>query len=150
VDTADATLVAPKDKVQKVKDLVGKLKDEGKEEYLSPRVEDRPWGYFSVLEKGPNHQIKHIYLKPKAKLSLQKHKHRSEHWIVVAGKAKVQRGEDVFYVKKNESTFIPAKTKHRLENPGTTALRIIEIQSGDYLGEDDIIRFDDTYGRQTS
>jgi len=150
VDTADATLITPKDKVQKVKDLVGKLKEEGKEEYLSPRVEDRPWGYFSVLEKGPTHQIKHIFLKPKSKLSLQKHKHRSEHWIVVAGRAKVQRGEDIFYVKKNESTFIPAKTKHRLENPGSTALRIIEIQSGDYLGEDDIIRFDDTYGRQTS
>jgi mannose-1-phosphate guanylyltransferase/mannose-6-phosphate isomerase len=149
VDTADATLITPKDKVQRVKDLVGTLKEEGKEEYLSPRVEDRPWGYFSVLEKGPNHQIKHIYIKPKAKISLQKHIHRSEHWIVVAGTAKVQRGEEVFFVKKNESTFIPATVMHRLENPGTAALRIIEIQSGEYLGEDDIIRVDDSYGRKT-
>lgn len=149
VDTADATLIAPKDKVQKVKDLVGRLKEEGKEEYLSPRVEDRPWGYFSVLEKGPNHQIKHIYLKPRAKLSLQWHNHRSEHWIVVAGTAKVQRGEEVFFVHKNESTFIPATVKHRLENPGLIPLRIIEIQSGEYLGEDDIIRSEDSYGRKT-
>jgi mannose-1-phosphate guanylyltransferase/mannose-6-phosphate isomerase len=149
VDTADATLITPKAQVQKVKDLVGRLKDEGKEEYLSPKVEDRPWGYFSVLEKGPNHQIKHIYLKPKAKLSLQKHNHRSEHWIVVAGTAKVQRGEEIFFVNKNESTFIPATVMHRLENQGTAPLRIIEIQSGEYLGEDDIIRFDDSYGRKT-
>jgi mannose-1-phosphate guanylyltransferase/mannose-6-phosphate isomerase len=149
VDTADATLITPKEKVQKVKDLVGRLKDEGKEEYLSPKVEDRPWGYFSVLEKGPNHQIKHIYLKPKAKISLQKHNYRSEHWIVVAGTAKVQRGEEIFLVNKNESTFIPVTVMHRLENPGTSPLRIIEIQSGDYLGEDDIIRFDDSYGRKT-
>jgi mannose-1-phosphate guanylyltransferase/mannose-6-phosphate isomerase len=149
VDTADATLITPKEKVQKVKDLVGRLKDEGKEEYLSPKVEDRPWGYFSVLEKGPNHQIKHIYLKPKARISLQKHNHRSEHWIVVAGTARVQRGKEIFYVNKNESTFIPATVMHRLENQGTVPLRIIEIQSGEYLGEDDIIRFDDSYGRET-
>jgi mannose-1-phosphate guanylyltransferase/mannose-6-phosphate isomerase len=149
VDTADATLITPKEKVQKVKDLVGRLKDEGKEEYLSPKVEDRPWGYFSVLEKGPNHQIKHIYLKPKARISLQKHNHRSEHWIVVAGTAKVQKGKEIFFVNKNESTFIPATVMHRLENQGTVPLRIIEIQSGEYLGEDDIIRFDDSYGRET-
>ncbi len=149
VDTPDATLIAPKAKVQKVRDLVAKLKDEGKEEYLAPKVEDRPWGYFSVLEKGPNHQIKHIYIKPKSRLSLQAHKHRSEHWIVVAGTAKVQRGEDTFLVHRNESTFIPATMRHRLENPGPGPLRIIEIQSGDYLGENDIIRFDDAYGRKT-
>ncbi|MGD8352272.1 MAG: mannose-1-phosphate guanylyltransferase/mannose-6-phosphate isomerase [Nitrospirota bacterium] len=149
VDTADATLIAPKDDVQKVKDLVGRLKEEGKEEYLTPRVEERPWGYFSVLEKGPNHQIKHIYLKPRARLSLQYHNHRSEHWIVVAGTAKVQRGEEVFFVHKNESTFIPATMQHRLENPGLIPLRIIEIQSGEYLGEDDIIRSEDLYGRKT-
>ena len=149
VDTSDATLIAPKDKVQKVKDLVGRLKEEGKEEYLSPKVEDRPWGWFSVLEKGPNHQIKHIYLKPKAKLSLQMHNHRSEHWIVVAGTAKVTKGEETFFVHKNESTFIPATVMHRLENTGLVPLRIIEIQSGEYLGEDDIIRSDDLYGRKT-
>ncbi len=149
VDTADAILITPKDKVQKVKDLVSQLKREGKEEYLSPRVEDRPWGYFSVLEKGPNHQIKHIYIKPRARLSLQKHNHRSEHWIVVAGTAKVQRGEEVFFVHRNESTFIPPTVYHRLENPGIIPLRLIEIQSGEYLGEDDIIRSDDSYGRET-
>jgi mannose-1-phosphate guanylyltransferase/mannose-6-phosphate isomerase len=149
VDTSDATLITPKDKVQKVKDLVGRLKEEGKEEYLSPKVEDRPWGWFSVLEKGPNHQIKHIYLKPKAKLSLQMHNHRSEHWIVVAGTAKVTKGEETFFVHKNESTFIPATVMHRLENTGLVPLRIIEIQSGEYLGEDDIIRSDDSYGRKT-
>ncbi len=149
VDTSDATLIAPKDQVQKVKDLVGRLKEEGKEEYLSPKVEDRPWGWFSVLEKGPNHQIKHIYLKPRAKLSLQMHNHRSEHWIVVAGTAKVTKGEETFFVHKNESTFIPATVMHRLENTGLVPLRIIEIQSGEYLGEDDIIRSDDSYGRKT-
>jgi mannose-1-phosphate guanylyltransferase/mannose-6-phosphate isomerase len=149
VDTADATLITPKDKVQQVKQLVSKLKEEGKEEYLAPKIEERPWGYFSVLEKGPSHQIKHIYLKPKARLSLQMHNHRSEHWIVVSGTAKVQRGEEVFFVHTNESTFIPPTVKHRLENPGIIPLRIVEIQSGEYLGEDDIIRFDDVYGRRT-
>jgi mannose-1-phosphate guanylyltransferase/mannose-6-phosphate isomerase len=149
VDTADATLIVPKDKVQQVKELVASLKKKGKEEYLAPRLEERPWGYFSVLEKGPYHQIKHICLKPKARLSLQMHNHRSEHWIVVSGTAKVQRGEDTFYVHKNESTYIPPAVKHRLENPGLIPLKIVEIQSGEYLREDDIVRFDDTYGRAT-
>jgi mannose-1-phosphate guanylyltransferase/mannose-6-phosphate isomerase len=148
VDTADATLIVPKDRVQQVKELVGRLKRDGKEEYLAPKVEERPWGYFSVLEKGPSHQIKHICLKPKARLSLQMHNHRSEHWIVVSGTARVQRGEEVFFVHKNESTFIPATVKHRLENPGLIPLKIVEIQSGEYLREDDIIRFDDAYGRR--
>lgn len=150
VDTQDATLIVPKDKVQQVKELVGKLKMEGKEEYLAPKIEERPWGYFSVLEKGLNYQIKHICLKPKARLSLQLHNHRSEHWIVVSGMASVQREDEVFHVNKNESTFIPPATKHRLENPGLIPLKIIEIQSGEHLGEDDIVRFDDSYGRHTS
>jgi mannose-6-phosphate isomerase-like protein (cupin superfamily) len=149
VDTADATLIVPKDKVQQVKELVASLKKKGKDEYLAPRLEERPWGYFSVLEKGPYHQIKHICLKPKARLSLQMHNHRSEHWIVVSGTAKVQRGEETFYVHKNQSTFIPPAVKHRLENPGLIPLKIVEVQSGEYLREDDIIRFDDTYGRST-
>jgi len=149
VDTADATMIVPKDRVQQVKDLVGKLKQEGKNEYLAPSVEDRPWGWFSVLEHGAAHKIKHIYLKPKARLSLQSHNHRSEHWIVVSGTAKVQKGEETFLVKQNESTFIPATFKHRLENPGMIPLRIIEVQSGEYLGEDDIQRYDDVYGRKT-
>jgi len=147
VDTKDATLIVPKDKVQQVKDLVARLKSLGKDEYLTPKVEERPWGYFSVLERGPQYQIKHICLKPKARLSLQMHNHRSEHWIVVSGVAKVQRGEEVFLVHKNESTYIPACTKHRLENPGMIPLKIIEIQSGEHLSEDDIIRFEDVYGR---
>lgn len=150
VDTADATLICPKGRVQEVKDLVERLKKEGKQEYLLPKVEERPWGYFLVLEKGPNYQIKHICLKPKARLSLQMHNHRSEHWIVVSGIAKVRRGDEVFHVNVNESTFIPATVKHRLENPGLIPLKIIEIQSGEHLGEEDIIRFDDAYGRSTS
>jgi mannose-1-phosphate guanylyltransferase/mannose-6-phosphate isomerase len=149
VDTTDATLIVPKSRVQQVKELVGRLKEEGKEEYLAPSLEERPWGYFSVLEQGEHHKIKHIYLKPGARLSLQMHNHRSEHWIVVAGTAKVQRDEEVFFVHQNESTFIPSTVKHRLENPGIIPLRIVEIQSGEYLGEDDITRFDDIYGRNT-
>ncbi len=147
VDTSDATLICPRQRVQEVKNLVEKLKETGKQEYLLPKTEERPWGHFAVLEKGPGYQIKHICLKPKARLSLQMHNHRSEHWIVVSGIAKVQKGEEVFYINKNESTYIPTTVKHRLENPGMIPLKIIEIQSGEHLGEDDIIRFDDIYGR---
>jgi len=149
VNTTDATLIIPKGRVQEVKALVTELKLRGKEEYLAPRLEERPWGYFEVLDRGPSYQIKHIYLKPGARLSLQMHNHRSEHWIVVSGSATVTRGEETFFVHQNESTFIPATEKHRLENKGKIPLRIIEIQSGEYLGEDDIIRFDDVYGRKT-
>jgi mannose-1-phosphate guanylyltransferase/mannose-6-phosphate isomerase len=149
VNTTDATLIIPRDRVQEVKDLVTELKLKGREEHLAPRLEERPWGYFEVLERGPSYQIKHIYLKPGARLSLQMHNHRSEHWIVVSGSATVTRGEETFFVHQNESTFIPATQKHRLENKGKIPLRIIEIQSGEYLGEDDIIRFDDVYGRNT-
>jgi mannose-1-phosphate guanylyltransferase/mannose-6-phosphate isomerase len=149
VDTADATLIAPKDRVQQVKDLVNMLKAGDKEEYLSPMIEERPWGHFAVLGHGPAYKIKRIGIKPGGRLSLQMHDHRSEHWIVVAGTARVTRGDEVFDVGTNESTFIPAREKHRLENPGSGDLVIIEIQSGEYLGEDDIIRFDDVYGRNT-
>jgi mannose-1-phosphate guanylyltransferase/mannose-6-phosphate isomerase len=149
VDTQDATLITPKDRVQEVKKLVTRLKHEGKEEYLAPAIEQRPWGYFSVLEEGATYKIKHIYIKPRERLSIQMHNHRSEHWIVVSGTAKVRRGEETFFVHHNESTFIPPTVKHSLENPGIIPLRIIEIQSGEYLGEDDIIRFDDIYGRDT-
>jgi len=149
VDTADATLITPKERVQDVKRLVGHLKDEGKEEYLSPSIEERPWGWFAILEQGPSYKIKHIYLKPKGRLSLQMHNHRSEHWIVISGTAKVTRGNEKFFVNQNESTFIPATEKHRLENSGKIPLRIIEIQSGEYLGEDDITRYDDIYGRNS-
>jgi len=148
VDSPDAVLVCPKDRVQEVKALVERLKEEGKEEYLTPRVEERPWGHFVVLERGPNYQIKLICLKPKARLSLQMHAHRSEHWIVVSGVARVQRGEEVFYVHRDQSTYIPPTVKHRLENPGLIPLKIIEIQSGEHLVEEDITRFDDIYGRR--
>ncbi len=149
VDTADATLIVPKQQVQKVKDMVELLKQKGKEEYLSPMIEERPWGQFTVLGHGPSYKIKRIVVRPGASLSLQKHKHRSEHWIVVSGLARVTRGDEEFEVATNESTFIPATEKHRLQNPSGTPLVIIEIQSGEYLGEDDIIRFDDVYGRDT-
>jgi mannose-1-phosphate guanylyltransferase/mannose-6-phosphate isomerase len=149
VSTADATLIVPKDRVQEVKDMVSLLKEEGKEKFLMPSIEERPWGWFAILDEGPSFKIKHIYLKPKKKLSLQMHNHRSEHWIVVSGTARVQRGDEVFHVQQNESTFIPATVRHRLENPGIIPLRIVEIQSGEYMGEDDIIRFDDLYGRET-
>jgi mannose-1-phosphate guanylyltransferase/mannose-6-phosphate isomerase len=147
VDTKDATLISPKDRVQDVKKLVERLKHEGKEEYLAPSIEDRPWGYFCILEQGDRYKIKQIYVKPKERLSIQMHVHRSEHWIVVEGTAKVIRGEETFFVHPNESTFIPSTVRHALENPGIIPLRMIEIQSGEYLGEDDIIRFDDIYGR---
>ena len=149
VNTSDAILIIPKDRVQEVKDLVTELKLRGREEHLAPRLDERPWGYFEVLERASSYQIKHIYLKPGARLSLQMHNHRSEHWIVVSGSATVTRGEETFFVHQNESTFIPATEKHRLENKGKIPLRIIEIQSGEYLGEDDIIRYDDVYGRKT-
>jgi mannose-1-phosphate guanylyltransferase/mannose-6-phosphate isomerase len=149
VDTADATLITPKARVQDVKRLVGHLKDEGKEEYLSPSIEERPWGWFAILEQGPSYKIKHIFIKPKGRLSLQMHNHRSEHWIVISGTATVTRGNETFFVHQNESTFIPATEKHRLENSGKIPLRIIEIQSGEYLGEDDITRYDDIYGRNS-
>jgi mannose-1-phosphate guanylyltransferase len=107
----------------------------------------RPWGTYTVLEEGPGFKIKRIEVKPGASLSLQVHRHRSEHWIVVSGTAKVVNGEREFSVHTNESTFIPAGNRHRLENPTTAELVMIEVQSGDYLGEDDIVRFDDMYGR---
>lgn len=149
VNTSDAVMVVPKERVQQVKDLVGALKDANKQEYLAPMIEERPWGHFLVLEHGPSYKIKRIHIKPKQRLSLQMHNHRSEHWIVVSGTATVTRGDEVFYVHQNESTFIPATVRHRLENKGKIPLQIIEIQSGEYLGEDDIIRFDDVYGRKT-
>ncbi len=147
VDTPDATLVTSKEKVQEVKKVVEALKKGNREEHLVHRTVERPWGNYTVLEKGSRYKIKRIMLRPKAKLSLQIHHHRSEHWVVVSGTAKVTRGEEVFDVHPNESTFIPISVKHRLENPGRIPLQIIEVQNGDYVEEDDIERFDDDYGR---
>jgi len=147
VDTPDATLVTPKDRVQEVRKIVETLKQGDREEHLIHKTVERPWGRYTVLEKGDGYKIKRIVLKPKAKLSLQLHRKRSEHWVVVSGVARVTRDEEAYLVYTNESTYIPVNTKHRLENPEETPLQIIEVQNGDYLEEDDIERFADDYGR---
>jgi mannose-1-phosphate guanylyltransferase len=147
VDTPDAVLVAHRDHLQRVKDVVGELKARGHESYRLHKTVARPWGAYTVLEEAPGFKIKRIEVKPGAALSLQLHHRRSEHWVVVAGVAKVTRGEDTFIVNANGSTYIPVETKHRLENPTAEPLVMIEVQCGDYLGEDDIVRFDDKYGR---
>jgi len=147
VDTPDALLVADKARAQDVKHLYSQLKASGHEAHKLHRTVHRPWGDYTVLEEGERFKIKRIVVKPGASLSLQMHHHRSEHWIVVNGMARVTNGERVFLLNTNESTFIPAGHVHRLENPGVIDLVLIEVQSGDYLGEDDIVRIEDTYGR---
>jgi mannose-1-phosphate guanylyltransferase len=147
IDTPDALLIADKNCSQDVKQIVGQLKKIGHEAYRLHRTVHRPWGTYTVLEEGPNFKMKRIVVKPGASLSLQMHHHRSEHWIVVDGMAKVVNGEQDLLIATNESTFIPAGHKHRLENPGKIDLVLIEVQSGSYLGEDDIVRFEDHYGR---
>jgi mannose-1-phosphate guanylyltransferase/mannose-6-phosphate isomerase len=147
IDTPDALLVAHKDRSQDVKQIVGQLKKLGHEAYKLHRTVHRPWGTYTVLEEGTNFKMKRIVVKPGASLSLQMHYHRSEHWIVVDGMAKVVNGEQDLLIATNESTFIPAGHRHRLENPGKIDLVLIEVQSGAYLGEDDIVRFEDHYGR---
>jgi len=147
VDTPDALLVAPKDRAQDVKRVVEALKQRGDETFRLHRTVSRPWGTYTVLEEGPRFKIKRIVVKPAASLSLQMHHHRSEHWIVVSGTAKVTNGEVESMVYTNQSTYIPAGNKHRLENPGKLELVLIEVQSGEYVGEDDIVRFEDKYGR---
>jgi len=148
IDTPDATLVSSKENVQEVRKVVEALKKSQRDEHLIHRTVERPWGRYTVLEKGNRYKIKRIVLNPKAKLSLQIHRHRSEHWVVVSGTARVTRGEEVFDVHPNESTFIPVSMKHRLENPEIIPLQIIEVQNGDYVEEDDIERFDDEFGRK--
>lgn len=147
IDTADAVLVAEKSRAQDVKHIFAKLKEQGHEAHKLHRTVHRPWGTYSVLEEGKGFKIKRIEVKPGASLSLQMHHHRSEHWIVVNGMAKVVNGDSELFVNTNESTYIPAGHKHRLENPGLLDLVMIEVQSGSYLGEDDIVRFQDNYGR---
>ncbi|MCO8309801.1 mannose-1-phosphate guanylyltransferase/mannose-6-phosphate isomerase [Pseudomonas mandelii] len=148
IDTADAVLVAHADRAQDVRRVARQLKDEKHEAYRLHRTVSRPWGTYTVLEEGPRFKIKRIVVKPGAKLSLQMHHHRNEHWVVVEGMAKVtNNGSGSHLVAKNESTFIAAGHRHRLENPGVIDLVIIEVQSGEYLGEDDIVRFEDQYGR---
>jgi len=147
VETDDAILIAKKGSAQKVKHIVEELKARNRVEALEHKTVYRPWGEYTVLEEGPRYKIKRIVVKPEAKLSLQMHYHRSEHWVVVKGTAKVTIGDKVMYVHENESAYVPKSTPHRLENPGKVPLEIIEVQNGEYLGEDDIVRFDDEYGR---
>jgi mannose-1-phosphate guanylyltransferase/mannose-6-phosphate isomerase len=147
VDTPDATLVTPKEKVQEVRKIVERLKQTNREEHLLHKTVVRPWGSYTVLEKGNGYKIKRVVLKPGARLSLQLHRRRTEHWVVVAGLAKVTKEDETYLVRLNESTYIPMNTKHRLENPGEELLQVIEVQNGDYLEEDDIERFQDDYGR---
>lgn len=147
VETPDAILVANADCAQQVGQVAKRLKLENHQAYRLHRTVSRPWGTYTVLEEGPRFKIKRIVVKPGAALSLQMHHHRSEHWIVVQGMAKVVNGETSLLINSNESTFIPAGHKHRLENPGVIDLVMIEVQSGEYLGEDDIVRFEDQYGR---
>lgn len=147
IDTPDAVLVASKDRAQDVKHLYAELKNRGHETYKLHRTVYRPWGTYTVLEEGKGFKIKRIIVKPGASLSLQLHHHRSEHWVVVSGTAKVIVEERALTIEKNESTYIPAGHRHRLINPGEQNLVMIEVQSGDYLGEDDIVRFEDNYGR---
>ena len=147
VDTPDALLVASRDRVQDVKKLFEGLKASGHGAHLLHSTVHRPWGTYTVLEEGERFKIKRIEVKPGRRLSLQMHYHRSEHWVVVSGSAKIVNGDQELFLATNESTYIPCGHKHRLENPGRIDLVIIEVQSGDYLGEDDIVRFDDVYGR---
>lgn len=147
VATADAVLVAHKSHCQDVKRIVSWLKEAGRNEGNAHRRVYRPWGYYEGLDTGDRFQVKRLSVKPGAALSVQMHHHRAEHWIVVRGTAKVTRGEEVFLLTENQSTYIPLGTKHRLENPGKLPLELIEVQSGSYLGEDDILRFEDRYDR---
>ncbi len=147
VDTVDAVLVASVDKVEQVKNVVANLKKNGLSQAVSHHRVYRPWGWYESLDHGNRFQVKHISVRPGSSLSLQLHHHRAEHWIVVKGTARVTNGDSVFLLEENQSTFIPLGTKHRLENAGHTDLEMIEVQSGDYLGEDDIVRFEDNYGR---
>ena len=147
VETDDAVLVARKDKVQQVKDVVARLKAGQRSQAVLHREVHRPWGSYDSVDVGERFQVKRIKVKPGARLSLQSHGRRAEHWIVVSGVARVTRDNDVFELFANQSAYIPIGAKHRLENPGTEMLELVEVQSGDYLGEDDIVRYEDVYGR---
>jgi len=147
VATKDAVLVADRGRDQDVKTIVQRLKEQGRDEALSHRTVYRPWGSYEALESGPGFQVKHITVKPGHRLSLQRHKHRSEHWVVISGVAEVTRGKQVLTLHEQMSVDVPVGVNHRLANPGPEVLHLIEVQTGTYLGEDDIVRLDDTYGR---
>ena len=150
VETKDAVLVVPKGRVQEVKALVARLKAAGRYEHSLHREVFRPWGSYDSIDNGERFQVKRLVVRPGGVLSLQLHHHRAEHWVVVSGTARITRGEESFLLEENQSTFIPIGVHHRIENPGRIALHIIEVQSGSYLGEDDIVRLEDRYGRQGS
>ena len=147
VDTPDALLVAHKDKVQDIKKIVAQIKESGLTHHHQHRQVFRPWGKYDSIDKGERYQVKCITVNPGAKLSVQMHHHRAEHWVVVSGTARVTNGEKTYLVTENESTYIPIGQVHALENPGVVPLEMIEVQSGSYLGEDDIVRLEDKYGR---
>lgn len=147
VETSDAVMITHRDKSQSVKDVVSRLNEGHRTEHLSHRRVYRPWGYYESIDAGPRFQVKRLMVKPGEILSLQLHHRRAEHWVVVSGKARVTRDEDILNLVANQSTYIPVNTKHRLENSGSEPLFVIEVQSGDYLGEDDIVRFEDRYSR---
>ena len=150
IETPDAVLVADKNQVQQVKAITEQLKSTQREEVTKHRKVYRPWGWYDCIDNGPRHQVKHILVNPGSRLSLQMHHRRCEHWTIISGRAKVTVGDEEIVLVENQSTYIPVKTKHRLENIGTTPLEIIEVQIGDYLGEDDIVRYCDDYGREVS
>ncbi|MDX1375222.1 MAG: mannose-1-phosphate guanylyltransferase/mannose-6-phosphate isomerase, partial [Burkholderiales bacterium] len=147
VETPDATLIAARDRAQDVKGAVEHLEKSARGEHIVHVRVYRPWGWYQGMDAGPGFQVKRLMLKPGAKLSLQLHRRRAEHWVVVSGKARVTRERDMFELFPNQSTYIPPGARHRLENPGSEPLYVVEVQSGEYLGEDDIERFDDVYGR---
>jgi len=147
VETDDAVMVAPKGRVQEVKEIVNTLKKQQRSEANLHRKVYRPWGHYDSVDNGERHKTKRIVVKPGAKLSVQKHHHRAEHWVVVKGTALVTKGDETMLLSENESTYIPLGVVHRLENPGVIPLEMVEVQSGSYLGEDDIVRFEDKYGR---
>ena len=149
VETADAIMVAEKSASQAVKRIVKQLADKNRQEIVSHSKVYRPWGHYESIDNGARFQVKRIVVNQHARLSLQKHHHRAEHWIVVTGTAKVTKGDESFLLSENQSTYIPLGVMHRLENPGSIPLEIIEVQSGSYLGEDDIVRYDDEYGRDS-
>ena len=147
VETADAVLVSDRSRSQEVKQIVARLDAEKRDEHTVHRKVHRPWGWYDSIDSGERFQVKRIMVKPGATLSLQMHHHRAEHWIVVSGTAEVTNGDKVILLSENQSTYIPLGQTHRLANPGRVPLEIIEVQSGAYLGEDDIVRFEDNYGR---
>ncbi|MFB6357555.1 MAG: cupin domain-containing protein, partial [Thiohalorhabdaceae bacterium] len=147
VETPDAVLVAHRDRAQDVKQFVAELESAGRTEHAVHRCVYRPWGSYEPVADAERFQVKRIVVKPGESLSLQMHHHRAEHWVVVRGTARVTRGEEAFLLTEDQSAYIPIGTMHRLANPGAIPLEIIEVQSGSYLGEDDIVRYEDSYGR---